>query len=284
MSKTASILFLIFAFCSCSNSDSKTITIGTFNIEWLGDGIDDKNPRDEEDYKNIAYVIKESEADFLALQEVENKAALERILGYLPDYSYHLTDISGDQQLACLYKKSLQVDKIGEYSPLSFDTRLKPGLVLHLKKGKAIIPVMIVHFKATSSKLFTDEENTVARSLRYRQAMAVYHWADSVMNKAMRKELIILGDFNDYIKSTDDSTNTLLPLTSSKNLIFVTKLLTSCKYKKQKSIDHIVVSKGLKSKLRNNSTRMYDFKIILPDSKILRISDHCPVLVELNFD
>lgn len=284
MSKTASILFLIFAFCSCSNSDSKTITIGTFNIEWLGDGIDDKNPRDEEDFKNIAYVIRETEADILALQEIENKAALERILAYLPDYSYHLTDISGDQQLACLYKKSLIVDEIGEYTPLAFDTRLKPGLVLQLKKGKAIIPVLIVHFKATSTRLFTDDEITIARNLRYRQAMAVNHWADSVMNKAMRKELIILGDFNDYIKSTEDSTNTLLPLTSNKNLIFVTKLLNSCKYKKLKSIDHIVVSKALKRKLRTNSTRMFDFKLILPDSKTSKISDHCPVLLELTID
>jgi hypothetical protein len=119
MSKTAYIILLIFAFCSCTNSDSKTITIGTFNIEWLGDGIDDKNPRDEEDYKNIAYVIKESEADILALQEIENITALNKIMNYLPDYNYYITDASGDQQLACIYKKSVKVDKIGDYSPLA---------------------------------------------------------------------------------------------------------------------------------------------------------------------
>jgi endonuclease/exonuclease/phosphatase family metal-dependent hydrolase len=157
-------------------------------------------------------------------------------------------------------------------------------LILHLKKGKIIIPVLIIHFKATSSRLFTDEENTVARSLRYRQALIANHWVDSVMNKAMRKELIILGDFNDYIKSAEDSTNTLLPLASNKNLIFVTKFLNSCKYKKLKSIDQIVVSKALKRKLKSNSTRMFDFNMILPDSKVSKISDHCPVILELNLD
>ena len=197
------VFLLAVVLCSCTGSESKTITLGTFNIEWLGDGVNDKITRTDEDYANIALVIKHTGADLLVLQEIENENALKKILQYLPGFGYHMAGTPGDQKLACIFRKDagFGVDYIGDYPSLSFDTRLKPGMILHLRKGRIVIPLLAVHLKATSGRLYTDAENKEARSLRYRQAIAANRWADSVIKKAGRKSLIIMGDFNDYIRT-----------------------------------------------------------------------------------
>ncbi len=41
-----------------NNSLNNTIMIGTFNIQWLGDGIDDENPRSESEIQEIANRVK----------------------------------------------------------------------------------------------------------------------------------------------------------------------------------------------------------------------------------
>lgn len=277
------ILAISVLFCSCSVSDSKTVTIGTFNIEWLGDGINDKKPRSEADYINIADVIKQTKAGLLVLQEIENETALKKILNYLPGYSYFISKAPGDQKLACIYRDDakLNIEYIGDYFLLAFDQRLKPGMLLQIKINKKTIPVLALHLKSTSARLFTEEENREARILRYRQAIAVNRWADSVIMKAKQKELIILGDFNDYIKPAEDSPNTLLPLSANKNLVFLTKGMKSCKYLKQYTIDNIIVSKEMAKIAAKNSVRMYDINMTVKESQVNGISDHCPVLFDL---
>lgn len=59
-----------YSGCSATQTSTRTVTIGTFNIEWLGDGIEpEQKPRAEEDYAAIAQLIAQSNADVLAVQK-----------------------------------------------------------------------------------------------------------------------------------------------------------------------------------------------------------------------
>ena len=119
-----SLFFATIFFISCSKEDLKNtatvisdtsifdkehITVGTFNLEWLGDGHRDRKKRTQRDYANIARIIEEIDADILGLQEIENQMALKKLLKYLPDYGFIIGTTGGAQKLAILYKKSLTI-------------------------------------------------------------------------------------------------------------------------------------------------------------------------------
>lgn len=72
------LLTLITLVClldGCATSirmPTSTVAIGTFNIEWLGDGIEpEQKPRDEADYAAIAHIIKESGVNVLAVRRLK---------------------------------------------------------------------------------------------------------------------------------------------------------------------------------------------------------------------
>ena len=83
------LLIVLIVATSCTKvsfDKQQTVVVGTFNMEWLGDGIDDRIKRSERDYERLAEVIENTNADVLGLQEIENEAALKRIMKYLPEY------------------------------------------------------------------------------------------------------------------------------------------------------------------------------------------------------
>ncbi|MFW6232819.1 MAG: hypothetical protein ACOC4D_02145, partial [Bacteroidota bacterium] len=116
--------------------DDDTVTIGTFNIKWLGDGLRDRFDRTDEDYELIARVIEDSGMEIVGLQEIENEEALYRIIKYLPDFSFYVGKKGRAQNLAVLYKKYIDLTYMGEYLPVAIETgRHRPGLIIQAKKG-----------------------------------------------------------------------------------------------------------------------------------------------------
>ena len=60
---------IAFFSCSVNTKNKDTVTLGTFNIAWLGDGENDREKRSESDYERIAAIIKDMNADVIGLQE-----------------------------------------------------------------------------------------------------------------------------------------------------------------------------------------------------------------------
>lgn len=157
MMKIKSFLFALFIvlFVGCSNLkvdyDESSVTVATFNSEWLGDGIDDRNERTEYEYKMIAEVIAGTGADIIGLQEVENEKAIERIIKYLPNYKYIIGNTGWIQNPAVIFRDTVKVVKIEDYAPLAVkEGKTRAGLVLDVKKGNFDFRMMVVHFKSTS--------------------------------------------------------------------------------------------------------------------------------------
>lgn len=260
---------------------SDFLTIATFNIEWLGDNINDRIDRDPADYQLIAEIIKKTNTDIIALQEIENENALRLLARHLPGFKYHVGKKGGKQNIGLLYKKNLKIKIMGEYDPVIVEEgKTRPGLVFECKAGNFDFIGMVVHYKSTSKYDDTKDKVQKSRKLRAKQIEKTYNWADSILRNTKENDIIILGDFNDTPVRKKD--NLFAVFKNDTNFIFLTENLKSCKYPTAYSIDHILVSTSTFKRYVNHSLRIFDFRSILTDEEAKKISDHCPVSAKFN--
>lgn len=257
------------------------VTVGTFNIEWLGDGVEDMKSRTDDDYRRVADVIDRTGADVLGLQEIENTVALERVLHHLPDYAGFVADAGIKQNVGVIYRKGLVVRQRGLYTPLTVGMdRLRPGLVLSCRKADFDWIMMVVHLKSTSRADSTDELRDESRRLRGKQAAMLRSWADSVVRADAEKEILIVGDLNDFPGRRDNAT--LGPLLASKEMTFLTGALRSCRNPNWYVIDHVIASRSAQQRFVAGSESVNDMRSYLDSREISGVSDHCPVTVRFS--
>ncbi len=286
MRKYISILFpfLFLANTACYNQSDNVstntdfLTIGTFNIAWLGDGENDMIKRTEGDYQRLAEVIISTKADILALQEIENEDAMRKLTNYLPGYEFVIDDSGGNQNLAFLYKTDIEIISSRIYRPIAvINNRTRPGFIIEARKDKFDFIAMTVHFKSTSRYDDTNEKRAESRQIRKQQAEIASRWVDSVLAGGAEKDLILLGDMNDYPMRKNN--NTLDVLAADSNITFLTSSLKSCKFVILPGIDHIIVTNSAAERYQQNSLRLYDLYSAYNSGEVKKLSDHCPVLV-----
>ena len=283
---TLTLVVLLIGTTGCPSRegppvDRNTLVVASFNIAWLGDGIRDRIKRTEKTYRRIAEAILDAEADIIGLQEVENAQALERLLTYLPGYNYHIGTKGRQQKLAVLYREDIEVDSEGDYLPLMVDAgRHRPGLLLNCRAGNFDCLMMVVHLKSTSRYDSTAALKRYSRETRRRQSAALQQWVEQALAQGTERDLIILGDFNDY--PTNDKTPTLTPLVVNPELNFVTADLRSCKRKSWKAIDHIVMSRSAQARFIEGTASTINFYHQYKKKVARAISDHCPVVAHLD--
>lgn len=259
--------------------NKKELIIGTFNVEWLGDGRNDRKPRNEEDYSRIADVIRDTKADIIGLQEIENKNAIKRILKYLPEYDFAISRMGNAQKLALLYKKNLSIKELGDYKPISIDDKsTRPGLLVYVKAGNFDFYLMVVHFKSTSRWDNTPEKQGRSMYLRKAQTLALRNWADSVLNLRNEMDLIVTGDFNDTPKRKKN--NILNELNDY--FTFLTENEKSCKLPNTYVIDHIIVSDEAYKRVIASSLFVHNLSYKYSNLELQSISDHCPITVKFD--
>ncbi|OGU12049.1 MAG: hypothetical protein A2475_11875 [Ignavibacteria bacterium RIFOXYC2_FULL_35_21] len=280
-----SILLLPFFFFSAceqngnASNNPDTISIATFNISWLGDGIDDELPRTDADLQRIADIISQLNPDIMGLQEIENDAAINKLLKYLPDYESFIGTNGGNQNPCVIYKKGIEVSEESEYTPLIVEPyKTRPGLIAKVRKGNFDFIMLVVHLKSTSRYDSTAELEQYSRKLRKQQSGIISFWADSILSLKTEKDIIILGDFNDYPNRVTNPT--LTSIAENPHLNFITHDLKSCKFPILNGIDHIIASDDASKRYVLGSLRLYDFFSSMSESEIEKVSDHCPVLVQ----
>lgn len=285
MKKLSLFLFFVsFVFFGCSPKSGidKTgvVTIGTFNIGWLGDGKNDKIERSEDDYKRIAQVIKDSQVDVLGLEEIENDSAVQRVLKYLPDFSAMIGKEGNQQNVGVLYRSSITVKYLGEYMPIAIEKgRQRPGFVVECKAGNFDWRMMVVHFKSTSRYDSTEEMRQKAIELRKMQSKLASEWLINQVG-GKEKDILIVGDFNDFpTRKNNPSLEELINNTSGE---FITKDMESCKKASWKGIDHIFASRSASTRCKRESLRSINFFNQYDEKTADKISDHCPVVVQFD--
>ncbi|MFM7338910.1 MAG: hypothetical protein ACKO2H_02245, partial [Bacteroidota bacterium] len=140
---------------------------------------------------------------------------------YLPDYSAFIGKNGRSQNVGFLYRTSLSIKDLGEYSPIAIDpNRNRPGYVVQIKKGNFDCVLMSVHFKSTSRYDSTDELRIESRNMRTEQSKRALSWMDSILQLGNEQDLFIIGDFNDFPKRKKDQT--LQSLAESNTGVFLT--------------------------------------------------------------
>ena len=243
------------------------VTVGTFNIEWLGDGVEDMKSRSDDDYRRVADVIDRTGADVLGLQEIENTVALERVLRYLPDFTGFVADAGIKQNVGVIFRKGLSVQQLGVYTPLTVGVdRLRPGMMLSCRKGDFDWIMMVVHLKSTSRADSTDELRDESRRLRGKQAAMLRSWADSVLRADAENDILIVGDLNDFPGRRENAT--LGPLLASKEMTFLTGALRSCRNPNWYVIDHVIASRSAQQRFVAGSEVVNDMRSYLDAREI----------------
>ncbi|MFN8366227.1 MAG: endonuclease/exonuclease/phosphatase family protein [Candidatus Kapaibacterium sp.] len=271
-------LFLLNACSSTQHPNPDTVTVATFNMEWLGDGnADDKKPRTEADYKRIAEVIEKCNADIIGVEEVENGEALAKVLKYVDGYSYYIGKAGRQQNVGVLYRNTVTVTNPQEYMPVATrGERNRPGFVVNCRKGNFDWTMMVLHLKSTSRADSTDQLREESYVNRREQAAKVAAWADSIVTTTKEKDVLIIGDLND--SPVRKNNPTLTALSNDVNVIFLTASLGSCKNSSWLNIDHIVASQQAAKRWLPAAMHHYNFHAAYRTEEANMISDHCPVL------
>lgn len=278
----ACLVSLLVSACTTTNSLNEAVAVvGTFNIEWLGDGEEDKMPRTDAEYLLIADIIAKTGADVLAVEEIENQNAMQKVLRYLDGYSGAVSTNGGKQRVGVVYRRGVDVRVVGDYSALQLDrpSRLRPGLLLECSKGNFRWLQLCVHLKSTSRYDSTPALMEESRTLRTRQVSIIKAFVDSVLKSGKDSNLIVTGDFNDY---PGRKSNPTLDALLDGTLVFVTQGLKSCANPRWFTIDHIAVSPRLASKVVSGTMRIENQHDYLSATDAEQVSDHCPVVVAFN--
>ncbi len=283
MIKLISTTLVLLLLIACGNikeqESSDFIIIGSFNIAWLGDGVNDRIDRVESDYKKIAGIIKSCRADIIGIQEVENPEAIMRILIYLPGYNFQLAESGRQQRPGILYKNQIEILNTYENNDVAvIESRTRPGFVFEAKSGNFDFIGMVVHFKSTSRWDDTPQKKAESRIIRRNQAKVVENWVDTRLQNGSEKDIVILGDFNDYPGRKENST--INQLMQEEKLVFITDNLMSCKYPSLESIDHILITRTAEKRYIKNSAYMFDITSAFSAGELKTISDHCPVIAK----
>lgn len=169
----------------------KTAVIGTFNIEWLG-----TKKRKEEDYKKIAEVIKDTGAQVMGVAEISDEAGLKKVMKYLPDHSY-IIGKSGEQRVGVIFDKSrvkYNVNSIDQIDEVVVSSGMRAPLVVDMKVDNGFdFTFVVAHLKARF------DEKSVAK--RKKQAQAINNWLAGHLKEKGDKDVIIVGDLNDFVGS-----------------------------------------------------------------------------------
>lgn len=269
---------------SCTTIEKQTparITLGTFNMEWFGDNSsDDHKSRTDADDALLAEVLRDTDADILAVQEIENPEALKRLLRLLPEYRFALGSTGGKQRLGFLYRPPVEIDSVQELAVIAVEAgHTRAGLLVECRVGDVHWQMLAVHLKATSRADSTPELEERSRTLRRLQVLQIRLWADSVLEKTKEQKVIILGDWND---SPRKKQSTLDTLKSAARLTFLTSDYMSCAYSGLPAIDHIVMSDSALRDVLPGTLRTVNFRAMLSDKEVQRVSDHCPVVVQIS--
>ncbi len=276
-----SALLAFYTSCNAEDSDS-VITIGTFNVEWLGDGDSlDVKQRTDEDYRNIAEIIKKTDAEVLGIQEIENSAALEKVLRYLPEYKYYLGTHGHAQNVGVLYKSSVQISDATEYLPLATRAeRNRPGFVFRCTKNQFSATVMVVHLKSTSRMDSTKELKVESYINRREQVHVLRTWLDSLVLNAHQEDVLVVGDFNDFAQRQQNAT--LGEILADTNAVLLSAEQRSCKKPEWYGIDHILASRHLSQRWYAQSIHNVNLYALLKSTEAIGVSDHCPVVTQFD--
>jgi endonuclease/exonuclease/phosphatase family metal-dependent hydrolase len=272
---------------------SGRLRIATWNLENLhaldGQSVylapDPSVKRAAIDYERIKCYVRLFDPDILAVQEVDGEEALSRVVD-LDVYDVHVSSrlrgsLNGKQNTGFAYKRGLNVVPQDDFTALDVDGNgaLRYGTRIDLTFHSRTVKLMSVHLK---SGCFENSSTSSACPTLERQIPVLETWMDETAQQ--ETAFIVLGDFNRRLNQPGDEVWTELddgqPLTA--DLFAVTEdMPIACRSDMfTEFIDHIVFDRSSAPWVDTSSFRHLTYRQ-QDKEEWNKISDHCPVVVEL---
>ena len=276
---------------------AQEVRVASWNIEHLAEYNEAGcAPRSALDYEQLRDFSELLNADIIALQEVENTAAVERIFPK-SEWNIVLSDRpnsttyrcrgndqeSTQQRVAVVLRKGIKYQINKSFRELGLEMEgLRYGVVVEVFGDHDTINLMAVHLK---SGCFVDDYSTSklrACEVLGTQIKTLDDWIENSIKG--NKKFIVLGDFNSrLIRENSMFWNKLVEMNNRpigiKNGM---QNLTGCHPRYPDLIDHIILGPQT-SKLQVQNSQMVHF-YSSTDEQMAEddmLSDHCPISLML---
>lgn len=284
---------LATAACSAVPTDAartQGLTLASWNTEHLaernGTGC---RPRTDADYAAMRAHVARLGADVVAFQEVESKAAAERVFDPA-EWTVLIEDRPGDartadcggraqgqtiraQRTGFAIRKGLAFERQPDVTALQLgDADLRSGVdVIVRPRGTQPLRLLSVHMKSGCSA----GDSNAACAVFFRQVPVLEQWIDARANEGMR--FTVLGDFNRRLALPGDAAWADWDDADPANADLARaggNRKATCNPRYPDFIDHIVLDRRASADLESFSELTYA-------DGAEHLSDHCPVSARL---
>lgn len=291
------LLCLCAFWCGCATDVAKAerLVLATYNLENYGaadrmtpDGYRTNYPKPETQKSALRQVIKALNADLLIVQEVGPRAYLLELQRDLRrdgvDYPHIDLVEAGDDERHVGILSRRPLTEVVRHTELRFpyfsaSQQVKRGLLeVQVNTSAGKLTIFGVHLKSR----FTDRADDPMSAIRRTgEATAI---RDAILQRfpaASDARFVILGDFNDekaskplqrFLQRGETKIAELLPAKDSRGETWTHHYAKADTYSR---VDHVLVSKALKSMVRAGSAEIFD------GPGVSDASDHRPVVVTL---
>lgn len=272
------------------------IVVGSFNIKWLGDGVNDhilrgKPKRSAADFERLRGVVAGLGADIVVLQEVENEAAVRRILpkgGWQVFISQRKTDAEWAQRVAIIARPGLRVRRLPDVKSLGLpnehgEARLRYGVEVEVSHGGQKFRLLGIHLK---TGCFTARPEKWACEQLWKQLPPLKEWIAA--RAAESTPFVIAGDWNRELYAPGGEFWAELAGGAPAKLRLAAlgrKAPRNCWNAEKQRVDHIVLgdSKLAPTWARERADDFAEHAFPHPPELEPVLSDHCPITARLRF-
>ncbi|EGQ8516918.1 endonuclease/exonuclease/phosphatase family protein [Vibrio parahaemolyticus] len=272
---------LIFSSTSLAQN---SINLTSWNIEWLSIN-GGKVSRTSDDFVKLNQYVDKTQADIIAFQEVDSKAAVQKAVGdgyaiYLSDRAQsnnkHLQFSDANQYTGFAVRKDIEVSDPADFSISRGNSKLRfASYIVVNPSQKDELHLLSVHLKAGCSGAYKNSRDCQTLS---QQGEALAKWMSEREKK--KEQYAVMGDFNHNLSYQRDWLWAIMTLGNDAQLV-TRDTQADCKVRSNKNpskthqfrslIDHIIVSPQIKAK--NAHQTLFSSQDVLD----YKLSDHCPV-------
>ena len=277
------IILVLVCLCFALRAEAAELKFATWNLEWLTQRRADDpalprdvHPRRASDFVRLRAYALQLDADVVALQEVDGRAAAERVFPS-DRYSLHLTHDRVVQRVGFAVRRGLSYRVNPDVTAIEVDPylRLRSGadITLHLPAGP--LRLLAVHLKTGCQRGRLTGRTRRSCAELGAQVPAIQAWI-----AARRREhvpFLIMGDFNRWMNAHDQMWRALDRVAPLKR---ATAGRSSPCWGGENFIDHIIAGGPARRWMQPDTLRVLVYRETGSVWK-RRLSDHCPVSVRL---